>query len=135
MAILRGVCQFLGIEYDPRMLKYDEDSTYGKPDGSLALRWRTSMPARDAARVDARCGRLLAARGYEASRSPTVRLGQGSSAWLSSSSHRTRRAAMRIRKYGVRLWALDHFARLLRSRQLGRRARARMNLVDATHLK
>lgn len=79
----REVCSFLGVEYQPAMLRFHEGRTQSTPGLSAkkswqpitpGLRsWREDMADRDVARFDAAAGALLNELGYErAQRPPTA---------------------------------------------------------------
>ena len=78
--VCRRLCDFLGLDYDPRMLHYDKGRAGDgrRPDGGSAdgghpkrpimsgLRsWRTQMPRADVVRFEAAAGDLLDELGYE----------------------------------------------------------------------
>jgi len=62
---LHRICDFMGVPYDPAMLRYDEQSTYDRPDASVAFKWKARMTPEEAALVTARAPDLIASRGYE----------------------------------------------------------------------
>lgn len=64
-AVLRKVCSFLGVAYDPVMLRYPETSTYSAPDPSVAYKWRKRMPESAARLASVKAQALITARGYE----------------------------------------------------------------------
>lgn len=63
--VLRQVCTFLGVAYDPVMLRYPETSTYSAPDPSIAYKWRKRMPERAARLASVKAQELITRRGYE----------------------------------------------------------------------
>jgi len=131
---LGGVCRFLGVDYEPAMLRYHDDTTYSAPDPRLIYQWRRKMPERVAARVEAKCGALLSARGYEPSSADPVVVSRSEEAllWL---DHRAGRARHGIRKYGPALWTMQRLVRVLPSESLRREVQLRRNAVDLQHLK
>ena len=62
---LTDVCKFLGLAYDNRMLDYDNNSSYGKPDASLINQWHRKMSEREIELVEYRAGELMRWNGYE----------------------------------------------------------------------
>ncbi|MEO1153543.1 MAG: sulfotransferase, partial [Pseudomonadota bacterium] len=56
MADLEGeltrICAFLGLPFEPAMLKYYENSTYGPPDPGIAQKWKTKASAREVALIE-----------------------------------------------------------------------------------
>ena len=71
-AELTGICNFLGVAYDPAMLTYGENSTYEAPDPKLIEQWRRKQSPRELGLVEARLGPLLEARGYAPSGHPQI---------------------------------------------------------------
>lgn len=65
-SVLGRVCAFLRVEYDERMLRYPDDSTYDAPDPANAERWRRRMQPRDIYYAEMAAGELLEQLGYEA---------------------------------------------------------------------
>jgi hypothetical protein len=63
-ARLRDICGFLGVAWDPAMLRYHENTTYAAPDGSLVEQWRRRCAPADLALLEGRAGGLMRARGY-----------------------------------------------------------------------
>ena len=62
---LRKVCAFLGVDFDPGMLKYHENSTYSPPDVSLVEQWRRKSRDDEIALVEGKAGHLMQFLGYE----------------------------------------------------------------------
>jgi hypothetical protein len=62
-ATLTDLCAFLGLAFDPAMLAYDTQSTYGKPDARLTYQWKRKLTPRQVRQVEARLGPRLAAGG------------------------------------------------------------------------
>lgn len=131
---LAGLCDFLGLEYEEAMLRYDEDSTYSRPDPRLASQWKQRMSRRELARLEARCGSLLSDRGYSPSASPSRGPGRVERLALYG-DHRFRRALGGIRRYGPRLWIEARLARLVGSKSYRKAVKLRQNAIDLAHLK
>lgn len=68
--VLRQVCQFMAVDYNPRMLDYPTTTTYSKPNPKLIHQWRKKLQPREVELVEARVGNLLLDRGYELSGQP-----------------------------------------------------------------
>jgi Sulfotransferase family len=69
---LARIVAFLGLSYEPGMLKYAEGTTYTKPDVSLIEQWRRKLTPYDIGLVEGKIGRLLQACGYQPSGHPEV---------------------------------------------------------------
>ena len=72
---LARICRFVGLEYDPAMMSYPSDSTYGPPDPTAIDRWR-HLSEDEVRLAEARIGTLLERRGYERSGHPPLVLTQ-----------------------------------------------------------
>lgn len=130
---LRGICDFLGLPYDPRMLTYYENTTYDAPDASLIQHWRTKADPAQIALLEHRAGPLMTARGYRPEM-PPVDPGAGV---LLRLGLRDRVSKWRFgrRRYGVSVYWGEKIARNLRLTGVHRRLRTRMNRIDRTFIK
>lgn len=93
-AALRRVCAFLGVEFSPRVLRYQEDISRHVPDDRRSLwplldqpplasnadKWKTRLSAADRAVFERHAGGLLRDLGYE-TLTPPVRAGQVRELW------------------------------------------------------
>ena len=53
---LAKICNFLGIDFDERMLSYPDSSTYYAPDARLANQWKQKLSPAEIHYVEAKCG-------------------------------------------------------------------------------
>src|SRR5262245_30360419 len=114
------------------MLGYPESSTYDRPDPGLAPQWKTRMSRLDLGLVEGLTGERLAARGYEPSGVPPLRVGPLRGWWLSL-DERLRRHAFRLRRLGPALYGAEVAMRLtapLLRRLKARRRRTLLRLFD-----
>jgi hypothetical protein len=122
-AELARVCAFLGVAYDPGMLRYPEDSAYGPPDPALASRWQGRIDPDEQAWIEHRAGALLAARGYAPgpprTPGPWTRLGL-------RLGDRLGRMRFRLGRYGPALVAEDVVSRRVGATAWQQKVRARM---------
>lgn len=65
--VIGELCDFLGLDYLPAMMEFDEGTTYEKPDPSLTEQWRRKLTEHEVGLIEARVGDLLEARGYQPS--------------------------------------------------------------------
>lgn len=116
---LRDICEFLGIPYEPEMLEYHKHASYDPPDPAIAYKWKKKALTRDIALIEGRAGDLMTARGYSLSGEPAT------PGWLEamglSGENRLKRWQYNVRRYGLRLFAGHHLARIFRLRGLERR--------------
>jgi len=131
-SVLRGVCEFLNLEYDAQMLSYSEHSSYSKPNPKLIEQWRHKLSPREVQRVEWRCGSLLGECGYQASEYGLHEVGAAERVYLGvdNSIKRTKAA---IERYGLPLWLADRTSRVMPS-ALRERIVLSKNAVDAARL-
>ena len=130
---LTRICHFLGLAFDPAMLKYYENTTYGPPDPKIAQKWRDKASAREIALVEGRCGPLLTARGYEPLGAPATP-GSLELARLRFESRR-KRWQHNIDRYGLPLFAGHHAARALGLKGMARKLADRQEAIRIASLK
>ncbi|MDA8586934.1 sulfotransferase [Rhodobacteraceae bacterium] len=130
---LTRICDFLGLGFEPAMLKYYENSTYGPPDPSIAQKWREKASTREVALIEGRCGPLLAARGYTLAGEPAVPDGL-ELARLSMQS-RIKRWQFNLRRYGFPLFFGQHAARVFGLKGLARKLADRQEEIRIASLK
>lgn len=111
-AELERVCEFLGLPYDPAMLEYHRDTTYGPVRSDQAQKWRRTLSDWQVRLFESVAEDALVDRGYLPSglahvpMFPPVRLGLQVDA-------KVRRNAARMRFFGPKLWLADHLTRRL----------------------
>ena len=125
---LRRLCDFIGVAFSERMLDYVRTSSYRRPDPRQNFKWRRAMPARRVRLVEARIGERLAARGYELSGEPFLRVGPAHGQWLQLQS-RLSALARRLSTYGPRLGIADFAARHCRWLRLQSSTRRAMDVI------
>lgn len=131
---LTALCGFLGLGYDPVMLRLEERSSYEPIDPGLAWQWRRKQSPRELAELEAKIGPLLTASGYApAGPAPTLpgpwrrlRL------WLQNKRHVWK---VRIERYGLADPLILAVSGRLGLPRLGRGAQARINRRVQDHLK
>jgi hypothetical protein len=131
---LSRVCAFLGVAYDPAMLTYDRDSTYAKPDPSLAEQWRRKMSVRDVQLIETACGELLQRRGYQLSgdqpTAPTL-----VELMKLRATNRYKMTSWAIKRYGLSLWTRRFLSKRVGLEGWRRKVVLEANAVDLRHLK
>lgn len=132
-AELTRITGFLGLPFEPAMLKYYENSTYGPPDPTIAQKWKSKASAREIARLEALIGPLLEARGYTPAGAP-VYPGAPERVWLAI-EHKIKRWRYNIRRYGAGLFFGHHAARVLRLRGLAERLGKRQEAIQIRNWK
>jgi hypothetical protein len=129
-AELTRICRFIGVEFDPAMLRYTETAIqYPKPNASLANQWKRKAARWEVEQVEFQVGELMRRRGYEPSY-PCVEIGRLKHQFLALES-RAKCFRSRVRQLGVGLVLSDMIARRLRLSRLQRRVQLRINAVEA----
>jgi Sulfotransferase family len=131
---LAELCGFIGIEYDPAMMRYPEDSTYGAPDPNLIEQWRSKQSERDVRLAEARAGQWLLRRGYKLSGLPPIEVNENMRVELVRQCKQYRRE-FRINRYGALLSGIDYLARKLRLAGLAKQTGKRIQAIDNSMLK
>jgi sulfotransferase family protein len=128
--VLTDICRFMGVEYSPEMLQYSADAPqYPPPDPRLVAQWRTKLPARDVALVEARTAPLMQSRGYALSRHRLAKVGPVRRELLLRSGQ-LRRLRGRLQRFGPWLVTMDMLGRRLGFRKLALHAQRRMNAIE-----
>jgi hypothetical protein len=130
---LGRICAFLGLEYDPAMLSYVDDSTYEAPNPALAFQWKRKLGAGDLALLEARIGDLLRARGYEPSGVEPARVGPLRRFTLGL-RNRLGHTRWHLGRYGLKLVVLGRVARHLGLEGLERRVTLAKNEIANRHI-
>lgn len=130
---LSEICDFLQLEFEPNMLLYHKDSTYGPPDPTMSHKWQSQVSSREVARIEGKVGSLLQDRGYRPFGEP-VTPGVIESVWLKI-DNKLRRWQYNIRRYGLRLFMLHHLARMFRLRRLTNHFAERQLKIKIQNLK
>ena len=133
-AVLARVCAFLGTAFDPKMMDYQANSTYSRPDPARIGQWSRSLSSADLALLEARIGGLLRENGYEESGVPPARLGRLRKLGLYL-GNRFGRFGARRERYGLRLILADRLARTLRLKGLGEKVILARNEIDNRYIK
>lgn len=131
---LTRICTFLGLNYDPAMLDYDQNSTYSKPDASLTEQWKRKLSQKEIGLIEGRIGPLLEQSGYQPSGLPVITLSpaeQRKAKW----KNRRARLKVQVERYGIRDMVLFQAGQKLKWPGLSRAARRRMDAQDIKRLK
>ena len=131
---LRRVCEFLGIDYDPAMLRYPEHTTYDAPDPKLVYQWKTKQTPREIQLVESRCASLLVRRGYTLSGHPPLEVTSAMLAELRAQDKRER-LKFRIRRFGLGLIVQGFLARRLGLKTWERALDRKAQAIIQDHLK
>lgn len=116
---LGRVCSFAGLSYDPKMLDFDETSTYSKVDPSLAYQWKHKQTAQELGELEHKIGDLLRARGYEPSGNSIAQPSKWRAITLAL-KNRQYVITERIRRFGLVDTLLLTLSRRLKLRKLQR---------------
>ncbi len=131
---LHDVCAFLGIPFDPAMLRYHERTTYGPPDPRMIDQWRRKLESHELAILEGKLGPLLTAHGYASSGVQPVSPGRGERILLSL-KNKTGVWQFSARRYGTAVVVAEKASRWLGLKSWNRRLRTRINRMAEQHLK
>ena len=100
----------------------------------LVEQWRRKLSEYEIQLLESRIGDMLAARGYELSGLPSIRISDRAEGRLRRQDRWARRR-FGLNRYGLWLYLASVLSRRLRVRSWERRVRLRLNAIDVTHLK
>jgi hypothetical protein len=131
---LGRVCAFMGLDYDPAMMDYAQNSSYAALDPKLTSQWQTKQSPAEISHVEHRAGALLIDLGYEPSGHARGAPGplERAQLWLQNKTGIWR---TRFRRYGVIDPLLEALARRPGLGWIGRGAQARMSAAKIARLK
>ncbi|MFM9997035.1 MAG: sulfotransferase family protein [Phycisphaerales bacterium] len=131
---LQRVCTFLGVGYSPAMLEYPGDTTYHPPDPRLVRQWERRCTTYEVQLAEARLGSWLAARGYEPSGRPALRV---SAAHKQALRVRTRIRGIqnRVHKFGWRLVLAEYITRRLHFQEWNAKLIRLLDIKESKFLK
>lgn len=132
-AELARVCAFMGVDYDPAMLDYEESSTYERPDARVAFKWKRTMSLADVALCTCQAPELIRSRGYdvpEGLHAPTS-LGK----LRLEFADKLGRWQFAVRRFGVGLTIAEKSTRWLGLRAQHNRIRDKQNVITERYLK
>jgi hypothetical protein len=131
-AELTRLCAFMGVRFDPAMLRYDETSSYGKVNGSSVGKWRRRDP-QEIADAESVAAHWLQANGYALSRNPAP---VGPLRRLRyRMQDRVARLRFRRQRYSTRLWIEGAIARRIGSQGWRDAIRRREHAITNQHIK
>lgn len=133
-AVLTRICEFIGVEYDAKMLAYPEHTAYALPDPKLVSQWQKKLSRREVQLVEARVGERLTQRGFTpsgfAARPPNAweKLTLNIQDWVM-------RVWFRISYFGLWLVLIEFIARKLSLKQWHRRIVLQRNALVQSRIK
>jgi hypothetical protein len=138
-AELTRICDFLELAFDPAMLRYNEHSTYDKPDPKLIAQWRRKLPAQAVRIAEARIADMLVERGYELSEYKPLKIGPIRERMLLNDDRKNRLMA-RHQTYGSSLFLSELLVRALepayrKFTNFRTEVREQMQQIDRSNLK
>jgi len=128
------ICAFLGLTYEPTMLEYWRDTTYGPINARESGKWPRSMPAKAVQRFENTAGQWLRHYEYPPSDYPPRQIGTLERQWLPV-EERLNRARVEIKKFGLPLWLGEHVMRRVGPRSLHDAVLLRRNAITESRLK
>lgn len=132
-SVLSELCQFIGVEFNPKIYDYAQQSTYELPDSSILERWRKLKP-KEIQLAESKIATLLTKWHYPLSGLPILPV----TPWLCQRMYlhsRWRGIIFRIRRYSFGLYLQDVLSRRLGFTNWQKRVRVRLNEYDKKFLK
>jgi hypothetical protein len=131
---LTKICLFFGVQFQPSMLEYDQNSTYSKPDAAMTYQWRRKQTLREVGLVEAQAEPLMHALGYKLSGHSLVHPNVLERATLAV-GHRRATWSTRIERFGLKDSILVMLSRRLMLPALGQAAQRRIDEKTIKYLK
>jgi len=131
---LSAICNFMKINYDPKMMSYPEYTTYSKPDTNLIDQWKRKLTKREIELVECKARRLMGKRGYKLV-SKKIDTPSYTKKIILRIHDKQFRIRFRINRFGWRLVFLDFFARRFKLRKLERKIKLELHEITKKYLK
>jgi hypothetical protein len=132
--VLRNLCRFLKVKYNPAMLDYPNHTTYSLPDPSFVEQWVTKLSRQEIALVEYKAGSLMKERGYglrtKVSNSPSLIL----LSWLQF-QNRLFRFKFRIKQFGLKLTLTEMFVRRFKMQKYENEIKMKIIAIQKSRLK
>ena len=133
--VLSEVCEFFGVTYNEDMLRYNEKSTYSRPDVSLAYQWKHKATEYEVSLVEYKLRNMMLKYDYELSGYKELSINWTGRISLNIIA-RKNRLLFSIKKYGLCLKVLDVMSRrLLPLSSFRNWVQIKMNVVTNRNLK
>lgn len=132
--ILTFICNFMGLDYDEKMLSYEQNTTYSTPDPKLIQQWKKKLSDLEIQLVESKVGSLLTDRGYELSQLPHINVNQFQRQQLKIEDW-WYRVQFRIKRVGLFLFISDFLSRKLHLKSWEKQVKLKMNEIEKKHLK
>lgn len=130
---LRRVCTFFQVPFDPNMLRYHENTTYGPPDMSLIEQWKRKCTPQELAEMESRAGPLMELRGYKRAQ-PHITLNSLQKAKLELRNKATI-WKFGMARFGVATYLAEKLTRRVGLKTAHSRLARRMQQISIQHLK
>ncbi len=130
---LSRACELIGVEFDPAMLGFHEDTSYRPPDSSASQRWKKTLSKKQVRLIESRCGETLIKRGYEGVHDRARGPGAAGRLYLSA-QNRAWRMKARIDRFGFGLWMRAIVAKRFSPNGMYPRVKARMDEITKSRL-
>lgn len=131
---LEKITNFLGVSFSDKMLSYDLNSTYSKPDTSLIWQWKRKQSEYEVQTVESKAGMLMISRGYNLSGYPSIKLNLIQKIKLFY-QNKLYRINHNIQRYGLILYISDKLTRLPIFRKWRSVTTNKISDIDIMHLK
>jgi hypothetical protein len=134
VTVLTAICEFMGVDYDPLMLTYDDNTTYSSPDPKLIQQWRKKLSDVDIQLVELKVGDLLTDRGYELSSLPSIKPNGLQKKQLQIENWWVK-VLFRVKSLGLSLFLADFISRKLGLKSWQKQVKLTINEIIKKRLK
>lgn len=134
VTVLTTISEFIGVEYDPSMLTYAQNTTYGFPDPKLIQQWQTKLSEVEIQLIESKVADLLTNRGYELSGKPLI---QPHSLQIKQLQIQNwwGKVIFRVERLGLSLFLADFISRKLGFKSWQKQIKLTINDIEKKYLK
>lgn len=131
--LLKDICHFLGVTYQPQMLEYHKRTSYAPVTKSRSQRWRKDLSVSEVRIFEAIAGSQLDEYAYARSGEPELAIPNYMTPVLMA-QHKFRCIRSRIREFGLRLWLMELATRRAGMEQTHKRVLDEMHEITNSKL-
>ncbi len=131
---LSSICNFMKIDYDPKMMSYPEYTTYSKIDNRIVDKWKGKMKKREIGLVEYKCQELMTKGEYKLISNNMTDPTMTEKLYLRIQD-RYFKIRFRMKRYGLKLFFSEYFARKLKIKRLEDQFHKKIREVDLKYIK
>lgn len=131
---LNRLCCWIGVDYDPAMFSYVENSTYSRPNSEFVQGWKKKLSDDEIQLIESECHDLLEKRNYQLSGLPIKQIGAVERFALEF-ENKYKKTLFRINKYGLSLYLQSVLAKRIPYDNLKQSVLHKIWEVNKKHIK